>query len=140
MVQMHRKRTHYTVGSLEGRYLRGRSTLKPRCRLGAATNDQGFKAATMGNGPCDPVFAQIEASQDQYIARLAEAVAIPSVSGDKSYRKDVFRMADWLESELKKLNVQYAQVPEDANASLADIWRQDRKAAAGQADAGRRTD
>ncbi|KAI0643923.1 CNDP dipeptidase [Trametes meyenii] len=41
----------------------------------------------------------------KFISRLAEAVAIPSVSGVVDYRPDVIRMATWLDSQLKRLNV-----------------------------------
>ncbi|KDN51446.1 CNDP dipeptidase [Tilletiaria anomala UBC 951] len=46
---------------------------------------------------------QIDANQQALIARLAEAVAIPSVSGDARYRKACFDMADWLLASLTKL-------------------------------------
>ena len=48
-------------------------------------------------------FSQIDKNQSAYIDRLAEAVEIPSVSGDAKYRKHVFEMADWLKAELEKL-------------------------------------
>jgi Cys-Gly metallodipeptidase DUG1 len=48
-------------------------------------------------------FSQIDKNQQAYIDRLAEAVAIPSVSGDAKYRKHVFEMGDWLKKELEKL-------------------------------------
>lgn len=54
---------------------------------------------------CKPVFDYVDANADALIARLSEAVAIPSVSGDAKYRPDVFKMADWLESQLKALGV-----------------------------------
>jgi len=47
--------------------------------------------------------AQIDANKAALIQRLADAVAIPSVSGDAKYRKHVFEMADWLKAELEKL-------------------------------------
>ena len=47
--------------------------------------------------------AQIDANKSILIDRLAEAVSIPSVSGDAKYRKHVFEMADWLKAELEKL-------------------------------------
>lgn len=51
----------------------------------------------------DQVLAQIDKDQQKLIDRLAEAVAIPSVSGDAAYRKHVFEMADWLKAQLDKL-------------------------------------
>jgi Cys-Gly metallodipeptidase DUG1 len=51
----------------------------------------------------DDVLKQIDTNKQKLIDRLAEAVAIPSVSGDAAYRKHVFEMADWLKAELDKL-------------------------------------
>ncbi|KAF7721877.1 hypothetical protein EC973_003973 [Apophysomyces ossiformis] len=45
----------------------------------------------------------IENHQEDFIARLRKAVAIPSVSGDPTRRQDVFRMAEFLVEELKAL-------------------------------------
>ncbi|KAJ3502728.1 hypothetical protein NLJ89_g8755 [Agrocybe chaxingu] len=47
----------------------------------------------------------IDAKADVFIKRLADAVAIPSISGDAKHRKDVFAMADWLNAQLKQLGV-----------------------------------
>lgn len=52
----------------------------------------------------------VDANADSFIARLAKAVSIPSVSGDASYRKHVFEMAAWLESELTSLGVAVTKV------------------------------
>jgi len=41
---------------------------------------------------------------------LAEAVEIPSVSGDAAHRPEVFRMADWLQARLEKLEVKVTRV------------------------------
>ncbi|PWN43398.1 CNDP dipeptidase [Ceraceosorus guamensis] len=51
----------------------------------------------------DKFIQQIDANKAGLIKRLADAVAIPSVSGDARYRQDVFRMADWLVKELEAL-------------------------------------
>ncbi|KAI5120388.1 hypothetical protein M0805_000168 [Coniferiporia weirii] len=53
----------------------------------------------------------VDANADRFIKRLADAVAIPSVSGDAAYRKDVFRMAEFLEAELKAVGCQVRPVP-----------------------------
>ncbi|ORY97820.1 hypothetical protein BCR43DRAFT_490417 [Syncephalastrum racemosum] len=45
----------------------------------------------------------VEKNQDSFVDRLRKAVAIPSVSGDPSHRQDVFRMAEFLQGELKAL-------------------------------------
>lgn len=50
-------------------------------------------------------FDYVDGNQQALIERLAEAVSIPSVSGDPKHRPDVFKMADWVESQLKALNV-----------------------------------
>lgn len=56
--------------------------------------------------PVPAVFYEtIDRNADTYIARLAAAVAIPSVSGDAAYRKHVFEMAAYLTRELEKLGV-----------------------------------
>ncbi|KAJ7698161.1 hypothetical protein B0H16DRAFT_1903461 [Mycena metata] len=52
----------------------------------------------------------VDASKDVFIARLARAVSIPSISGDPAYRPRVQEMSDWLNAELKK------------PASLSDEW------------------
>lgn len=44
--------------------------------------------------------SQIDSNKSKLIQRLADAVAIPSVSGDASYRKHVDEMAHWLVKEL----------------------------------------
>ncbi|KAL7415837.1 CNDP dipeptidase [Mrakia frigida] len=45
----------------------------------------------------------VEDHTDDFVDRLAKAVAIPSVSGEVAYRKHVFEMADFMYSELKAL-------------------------------------
>jgi Cys-Gly metallodipeptidase DUG1 len=47
----------------------------------------------------------IDDNADGFIKRLVDAVAIPSISGDPSHRKDVFAMADWLNAQLKQVGV-----------------------------------
>lgn len=51
----------------------------------------------------DPVLQHIDAHSEVYISRLAEAVAIPSVSGDETKRQEVIRMIEWAESWIHKL-------------------------------------
>ncbi|KNC98799.1 metallodipeptidase [Spizellomyces punctatus DAOM BR117] len=45
----------------------------------------------------------VDENQKFYIERLAEVVAIPSVSGEAARRPEVHRMGQWLVSELKRL-------------------------------------
>ncbi|WFD36739.1 hypothetical protein MCUN1_003626 [Malassezia cuniculi] len=59
----------------------------------------------------DKIVAHIEANQKKYVDRLAEAVGIPSVSGDASYRHHVFEMADWLANEFTKVGAQVTKRP-----------------------------
>ena len=47
----------------------------------------------------------IEQNQEKYLQKLKEAVAIPSVSGDASYRSQVFQMGEWLEGQMKTLGI-----------------------------------
>ncbi|TDL20649.1 CNDP dipeptidase [Rickenella mellea] len=62
--------------------------------------------------PAPPKFLDyVDANADKFIKRLAEAVAIPSVSGDASYRKHVHEMASYLESQLKTLGAEVRSVP-----------------------------
>ncbi|PKI85975.1 hypothetical protein MVES1_000083 [Malassezia vespertilionis] len=48
----------------------------------------------------------IESHQQDLINILAEAIAIPSVSGDASYRPEVLRMGKWLHEKLGALGAQ----------------------------------
>ncbi|KAF9153317.1 hypothetical protein BGX20_004952, partial [Mortierella sp. AD010] len=52
-------------------------------------------------------YAQVDKDQNIYVERLREVVAIPSVSSDASMRPQVFRMGEWVQNELKRLNVEY---------------------------------
>ncbi|GMK54346.1 hypothetical protein CspeluHIS016_0109320 [Cutaneotrichosporon spelunceum] len=54
----------------------------------------------------DPKFLKyVDDHEDAFIARLKEAVEIPSVSGNLEYVQDVERMADWLVAQLTDLGV-----------------------------------
>src|SRR5215469_5047932 len=57
----------------------------------------------------------IDANADKFIARLATAVAIPSISGDASYRPQVVNMAKFLTKELEAVGV---------SVRLADLGKQ----------------
>ncbi|KAF9484099.1 CNDP dipeptidase [Pholiota conissans] len=57
-------------------------------------------------GPTPKEFLNyIDSHADGFIKRLSDAVAIPSISGDATHRKDVFAMADWLNGQLKQVGV-----------------------------------
>lgn len=53
----------------------------------------------------------IEENQSGLIQRLADAVAIPSVSGDAAHRADCVRMVDWTQKLLESLGVKVQRVP-----------------------------
>uniref|UniRef100_A0A183BVH7 M20_dimer domain-containing protein n=1 Tax=Globodera pallida TaxID=36090 RepID=A0A183BVH7_GLOPA len=48
----------------------------------------------------DSIAVQIDKCKSKWIERLAEAVAIPSVSPSVEYRQEVFRMVDWTEKKI----------------------------------------
>ncbi|PHH81973.1 hypothetical protein CDD82_7405 [Ophiocordyceps australis] len=54
----------------------------------------------------DGFFKQVDASADDFIARLRKAVAIPSISAEDARRPDVVRMGKWLADELKTLGAE----------------------------------
>ncbi|KAJ3324511.1 hypothetical protein HDU76_013404 [Blyttiomyces sp. JEL0837] len=49
------------------------------------------------------VYDYINSKKTHYINKLAEVVAIASVSGDVKHRPEVFRMGEWLVTELERL-------------------------------------
>ncbi|KAF8585641.1 putative cytosolic nonspecific dipeptidase [Ramaria rubella] len=53
----------------------------------------------------EAIIEYIDANADKFIARLAAAVAIPSISGDASNRGDVMKMAAFLKAELEAIGV-----------------------------------
>ncbi|KAB8245255.1 hypothetical protein BDV35DRAFT_381620 [Aspergillus flavus] len=59
----------------------------------------------------EPFFKQVDGLAESFIERLRKAVAIPSVSAQDENRKDVFRMAQFLASELEALGAEVHQRP-----------------------------
>lgn len=57
------------------------------------------------------VFAALDALEAFNIDRLADAVAIPSVSGDAAMRPHVHHMASWLVSQLQRAGAKTALRP-----------------------------
>ncbi|XGW33413.1 hypothetical protein V3C99_017660 [Haemonchus contortus] len=51
------------------------------------------------------VFAAIDERQNEFVATLKEAVAIPSVSGDPAHRPDCVKMVMWAKKKLESINV-----------------------------------
>ncbi|KAJ7621054.1 hypothetical protein FB45DRAFT_928219 [Roridomyces roridus] len=56
------------------------------------------------------LLSYIDAQTDAFITRLAEAVAIPSISGDPAYRDRVHDMSNWLNAQLQAVGVTTKQV------------------------------
>ncbi|GAB1211099.1 hypothetical protein ATERTT37_000211 [Aspergillus terreus] len=59
----------------------------------------------------EPFFKQVDDLSGSFIDRLRKAVAIPSISAQDENRPDVFRMAQFLASELEALGAQVEQRP-----------------------------
>ncbi|KAJ3268706.1 hypothetical protein HDV01_002359 [Terramyces sp. JEL0728] len=57
----------------------------------------------------------VDSNESHYIKKLAEVVAIPSVSGTAEHRPHVRKMGQWLETELKKLG---------ASVSMREVGKQ----------------
>ncbi|QRW13107.1 Gly-Xaa carboxypeptidase [Ceratobasidium sp. AG-Ba] len=53
----------------------------------------------------------VDAHKDAFVKRLADAIAIPSVSGDASYRKHVHEMGAFVQRELEAVGVSTKLVP-----------------------------
>ncbi|KAJ7083462.1 hypothetical protein C8R44DRAFT_822476 [Mycena epipterygia] len=51
------------------------------------------------------LLSYIDAQTDAFIARLGEAVAIPSISGDPAFRPSVLKMSEWLDTQLRAVGV-----------------------------------
>ena len=54
----------------------------------------------------DSYFKQVDASSNDFIDRLRQAVAIPSVSADRNRRPDVVRMGEFLATQMKALGAE----------------------------------
>ncbi|KAI9789113.1 MAG: hypothetical protein M1816_006363 [Peltula sp. TS41687] len=59
----------------------------------------------------DAYLKQVDNLSDHFIERLRKAVAIPSVSSESDRRNDVFRMGDFLASELQALGAEVEKRP-----------------------------
>jgi Cys-Gly metallodipeptidase DUG1 len=66
----------------------------------------------------DKVSAQIDANKDSLIARLAEAVEIPSVSGSAKYRPQTVEMGKWCAKALEKIGCENIEFKELGNQTL----------------------
>jgi Cys-Gly metallodipeptidase DUG1 len=56
----------------------------------------------------ESLFTHIDKKQQSFVDRLREAVGIPSISSSVEHRKDVVKMAEWLETWMKKLHIKYS--------------------------------
>jgi Cys-Gly metallodipeptidase DUG1 len=55
----------------------------------------------------EAIYNHINAQKQFFIDKLAQAVAIPSVSGDAKMRSKVVEMSAWLKKEMESLGVEY---------------------------------
>ncbi|UXI19188.1 hypothetical protein NH340_JMT05131 [Sarcoptes scabiei] len=69
----------------------------------------------MNDQSLEQIFSHIDGNANAYIDRLAEAVAIKSVSSSYEHRNDTIRVIEWMEKLLNQVNVQ---------TELADIGQQ----------------
>ncbi|KAL7479549.1 hypothetical protein ACHAW6_005279 [Cyclotella cf. meneghiniana] len=59
-----------------------------------------------------PFFAHVDASIDQYISELGEAVSIPSVSSDlANHLQDIIRMMEWTKAYIERLGGECTLLP-----------------------------
>ncbi|KAL1717563.1 hypothetical protein EV715DRAFT_253583 [Schizophyllum commune] len=72
--------------------------------------DRTFSSTATTMAAPKEFFEYVDASAGQFIQRLGEAVAIPSVSGDAARRQDVIKMSNWLNAQLQSLGVDTKQV------------------------------
>lgn len=56
--------------------------------------------------------------RDRFLEELSELIAIPSISADSAYRKDIQRAAEWLSAKLKKLGFDNVQIIPTAGLPL----------------------
>ncbi|KAI0634043.1 CNDP dipeptidase [Trametes polyzona] len=80
------------------------TTQSDHARVGNGVNKPGQYAAPAVGVP-DEFLKFIDDNAQSFVDRLADAVAIKSVSGDSTLRDEVCRMGDWLEGELKRIGV-----------------------------------
>jgi len=79
-----------------------------------STTDQPIKKARTSSLD-DSYFEYVEANKSLYISRLAEAVAIPSVSSNlEVHLPDINRMMDWTKSHIERLNGKTTLLPNPA--------------------------
>lgn len=60
----------------------------------------------------EALFKKIDELKPAFIKRLADAVAIPSVSADEAHRPQVVKMGEWLAEELKQLGATDVELKE----------------------------
>jgi Cys-Gly metallodipeptidase DUG1 len=75
----------------------------------------------MSNENVKKLFAKVDELKSQFIARLADAVAIASVSADPAYRPKVVEMAKFLEKELTQLGATDIQLKPLGKQADADV-------------------
>lgn len=71
-----------------------------------------------------PVAAHLDRGFDRFVRELAELVAIPSVSTQKSHREDMARCARWLADHLEGMGMERCEViPASGHPSVRAEWR-----------------
>lgn len=58
----------------------------------------------------DRFFAYVDEHQNEFVERLRQAVAIPSVSSQLEHRPDCFKMGEYLAAEMTRLGVQVTKM------------------------------
>jgi len=66
------------------------------------------------------VFSHVEAHQDEYVARLAECVAIPGVSCETARRPEIVRTMEWTRAWCERLNATSTELVDIGVQTLPD--------------------
>lgn len=75
----------------------------------------------MTSAAIDKVSAAIDANKDGLIARLGQAVEIPSISGSVKHRPQVVEMAQWMAKSLKEVGCENVQFKELGKQTLDGV-------------------
>ncbi|CAO1631404.1 unnamed protein product [Sympodiomycopsis kandeliae] len=75
----------------------------------------------MTSAAIDKVSSAIDSNKDGLIARLAEAIEIPSISGSVKHRPQVVEMAKWMAKSLEKVGCENITLKELGNQTLDGV-------------------
>lgn len=78
------------------------------------------KHAEGGDGSLAPVFAHLEEHQDEYVARLAECVAIAGVSCEAARRPEVVRTMEWAKAWCDRLHATSTELVDIGMQTMPD--------------------